>query len=194
MATAEKKAETYDGSTPLPNYRHELFCLRYLIHSDGKKAYIEAGYSEKGAAVSAHRLLTDANYEGVQRRIRHLRDQRIKASLKSSTEVLKEVEKIAFSDPTNVVTWNESGMCFVKSSDKIHPDHSAAIESIEVTEKGAGGDESDGSMVIKTKVKHHNKLKALELLGKEHGLFKEKVEHSGNVSHTIEVVDYGNTD
>jgi phage terminase small subunit len=189
MATAEQ-AETYDGSTPLGNARHETFAHEYVIDNNGTQAYIRAGYSEKGANVSAHKLLTDAN---VWARVAYLRDERLKKSRRSAAEIIKELENVAFSNVSDTMTWNESGACFVKNSDELPRDVSAAIESIQVEEKTIGK-ESDESMILKTKVKLHPKLPALIQLGKEHGLFKDKVEHSGSVAHTIEVVDYGTKD
>lgn len=186
---ATKQAETYDCSTPLPNPRQELFSNEYLIDANGQRAYISAGYKPKGAHVAAHRMLNSVNFKHVQDRIAYLQEQKNKKARKTAEDIERELERIAFSDVTNTVEWNESGMVFVKSSEEISPEHSAAIESIEVTER-AVGKESDGSMVLKTKVKHHNKLKAIELLGKQRGMFMDKVEHSGSVAHTVEVVNY----
>jgi phage terminase small subunit len=174
MATATKQAETYDGSTPLPNAKHEQFCHEYPTDFNLTQAYIRAGYSKNGARQSANKLLTNAD---IRARLAYLRAERTKQATKTADDIERELEKLAFSDVTNVVTWNESGMCFVKSSDEIDPEHSAAIESIQVEEK-AIGKEGDGGMVLKTKVKQHSKLKALELLGKHKGMFVEKVEHS----------------
>lgn len=184
MATATKQAETYDGSIPLDNAQHELFCHQYLIDCNGAQAYIRAGYSDKGARQSASKLLTNAY---ISARLTYLIDERKKAATKTADDIERELEKLAFSDITNTVEWNESGMCFVKSSEEISAEHSAAIESIQVEEK-AIGKEGDGGMVLKTKVKHHSKLKALELLGKQKGMFSDKLDISGDV--TVEIVNY----
>jgi phage terminase small subunit len=188
MATAEQ-AETYDGSTPLGNARHETFAHEYVTDSNGAQAAERAGYSPKGARQQASTLLTNPN---VWARVAYLRDERLKKSRRSAAEIIKELENVAFSNVSDTMTWNESGACFVKNSDDLPRDVSAAIESIQVEEK-AIGKESDESMILKTKVKLHPKLPALLALGKEHGLFRDKVDHqhSGSVAHTVEVVNYG---
>jgi phage terminase small subunit len=187
MATAEKQAETYDGSTPLANARHETFAHEYIIDHNGTRAAIQAGFAEKGAHVRGSQLLSNGK---VWARVAYLRDERLAKSRRSAAEIIKELENIGFSDVSNILTWNESGACFIKNSDELPREVSAAIESIQVEEKTIGK-ESDESMILKTKVKLHPKVPALLKLGMEHGLFKEKVEHSGNVAHTIEVMDYG---
>jgi phage terminase small subunit len=186
MATAQK-AETYDGSTPLKNTRHEIFCNEYVIDGNATQAYLRTGYKTKSADVNGPRLLGNAR---IWARVAYLRDERLSKSRRSAAEIIKELENIGFSNLADVLEWNESGACFIKNSDDLPREVSAAIESIQVEEKTIGK-ESDESMILKTKVKLHPKLPALIKLGMEHGLFKEKVEHSGNVSHTIEVVDYG---
>jgi phage terminase small subunit len=187
MATAEKQAETYDGSTPLKNARHETFAHEYVIDSNATQAAIKAKFSKKGAYQRGYELLRKSD---VWARVAYLRDERLAKSRRSAAEIIKELENIGFSNVSDVLEWNESGACFIKNSDELPREVSAAIESIQVEEKTIGK-ESDESMILKTKVKLHPKLPALLKLGMEHGLFKEKVEHSGSVAHTIEVVDYG---
>jgi phage terminase small subunit len=188
MATAQK-AETYDGSTPLKNARHETFAHEYIsTENNGAQAALNAGYAANGARQRAYHLLTN---DYIWTRIKYLRDKRLEKSRRSAAEIIKELENIAFSNIADSVRWDpDTGMTYVKGSDELPREVSAAIESIQVTERASGG-KSDESMVLSTKVKLHPKLPALIKLGMEHGLFKEKVEHSGSVAHTIEVVDYG---
>lgn len=184
----EKTATSYDGSTPLKNARHETFAHEYIIDQNATQAAIRAKYSPNGAYQRGYELLRNSE---VWARVAYLRDERLKRSRRSAAEIIKELEKIAFSDISKVVSWDpDTGMTYLKGSDEIDPEISGAIESIQVEEKTIGK-EGDTSMVLKTKVKLHPKLPALLALGKEHGLFKDKVEHSGSVAHVIEVVDYG---
>ena len=187
MATAIEQAETYDGSTPLPNARHETFAHEYVIDSNGTQAAIKAGFAEKGAHVRGSQLLSNGK---VWARVAYLRDERLSKSRRSAAEIIKELENIGFSNVSDVFSWDENGTCFIKNSDELPREVSAAIESIQVEEKSVGK-EGDAGLILKTKVKLHPKLPALIKLGLEHDLFKEKVELSGNVAHTIEVMNYG---
>jgi phage terminase small subunit len=177
MSPATKQKEAYDGSTPLENARHEAFCHEYLIDSDGQRAYIAAGYSEKGAGQSAYRLLNHADFEDLQVRLAYLQAELNASRRKTAEDIIQELEYVGFSRVTDYTSWNESGMAFHKNSEDLPPGVAAAIESVQVEEK-AIGKEGDESMVLKTKVKQHNKLKALELLMKNKAMLTEKVEHS----------------
>jgi phage terminase small subunit len=121
----------------------------------------------------------------IQSKLEQLLANSNKRAEKTADDIRRELERVAFSDVKRVVSWNESGMAFLHDSDNIQDDDSAAIETIQATEEaiGTGADiETDpkkkkerARFVLKTKVKMHNKLKALELLGKEHGMFKDQV-------------------
>ena len=197
MTTATKEAETYDGSTPLPNARHETFAHEYIsTESNGAQAALNAGYAENGARQRAYHLLTN---DYIWTRIKYLRNERLSRSRRSAAEIIKELENIGFSNVADLMEWNESGACFIKNSNELPREVSAAIESIQVEEaeiimgKGTEGEKRVTKDVLKTKVKLHPKLPALIKLGIQHGLFIEKVELSGNVAHTIEVVNYGDS-
>lgn len=53
--------------------KRRVFIEEYLIDFNGTQAAIRAGYSDKGARVTAHRLLTNANVqEAIEKRINEL--------------------------------------------------------------------------------------------------------------------------
>ena len=56
----------------LANQRHELFCQGIAQGKSATQAYIDAGYSKKGADVSASRLLGNAS---VMLRVEELREK-----------------------------------------------------------------------------------------------------------------------
>ncbi len=45
------------------NPKQKRFCDEYLVDLNATQAYIRAGYSKKGAEVSAHKLLRNTNIE-----------------------------------------------------------------------------------------------------------------------------------
>ncbi len=167
--------------SPKHRRQHKQFCLEYIVDFNGRQAAIRAGYSKKGAAQTAFRLLT---YVHIQARISELTYERQQRARKNGDDVLRELEHIGFSRLTNIITFNESGAAFVKNSDEIADDDVAAIESIQVTEDsismgtvGEGeGKKELSKMVLKTKVKLHPKIPALKELAKHHGVCQSALE------------------
>lgn len=72
--------------------KRRAFCHEYIIDHNGTQAAIRAGYSDKGAAVTASRLLMDTNvieYLGTLEEIKH------QDYILSAEDVLLGVSKIA---------------------------------------------------------------------------------------------------
>lgn len=88
--------------------------------------------------------------------------------------ILAEMAKIAFANAADVAKWGPDGVD-VKSSEDLTPD---ALGSVAEVSASGGGPESPTIV----KIKQYDKMKALQMLGKEIGLFSEKVEHKGQVA------------
>ena len=68
-----KEIDSYDGSMPLRNLRHERFAQEYVANGgNASEAYRASGYTPKLAEKKASRLLTD---DRVKLRIRYLRKE-----------------------------------------------------------------------------------------------------------------------
>lgn len=153
-----------------------LFVKAYLADPNATKAAIAAGYSEKTA--------TSIGSE-------NLRKPHIKAALelgfKEITEgydvtaerIIKELARIAFVNMKDLATWTESGVSF-KPSSGLDEDTTAAIVEVSETVTQHGGT---------LRIKQHDKVKALEMLGKYRSLFTERHEHSGPGGKPIETRD-----
>lgn len=75
------------------NHRREAFCQHYVTNGfNATQAYISAGYSPKGAGVSAHLLLKDTS---VTRRIATLMSPGLKANKINLENVLAQISAIA---------------------------------------------------------------------------------------------------
>lgn len=81
--------------------------------------------------------------------------------------VLEELARIAFSNHTDVISWNEDGVA-VKNSADLTEDAKSAIAEITEIETKSGK---------KVKIKMADKRAALETLAKHLGLLTEKHEH-----------------
>lgn len=159
--------------------KQKRFADEYLIDLNATRAY-KAAYTtckkDEAAAVNGSKLLRNTNVaDYVSKRMKD-REQRTEIT---QDMVLQELAKIGFADITDFVTI-EDQIVRVNSTDDIPPDKIGAIAGIK---DGANGIE----------VKLNDKGKALELIGRHLGMFKDKTEVSGDLGLNI-VVDYGDSD
>jgi phage terminase small subunit len=158
--------------------KRKRFVDEWLIDFNGTQAAIRAGYSEKTAAATAARLLRNVNIQNeIARRQRDLQ----KRAEVTQDRVVKELARVAFADASDYVcvetlTYeNEDGtvspvqIVSPKDTDTLSDDQRAAIAGIK---QGANGIE----------IKLHDKIKALELLGRHIGMFNDKLDIKATVT------------
>jgi phage terminase small subunit len=169
------------------NPKQARFVQEYLVDLNATQAAIRAGYSAKTAPAQAARLLTKVNVQ-----LAVTEGQQALAAKTGITQerVLEELAIIAFSDIKNYLDVDQdTGAIRAKSfDDATMPENaSRAVQSMTETrvikEVKGTKDAADTEMILSANAtfKMHDKLKALELLGKHLGMFKERVEHSGSV-------------
>jgi len=149
--------------------KQKIFADEYLIDLNATRAY-KLAYpkvkNDESAAAAGARLLRNVKVEQyIQKRMR----DREKRTEITQDMVLKELVKIGFANVTDYVTIEDKGILRVvqvKSTDEIPEDKLGAIAGIK---EGANGIE----------VKLNDKGKALELIGRHLGMFKDKLEVSG---------------
>ena len=154
--------------------KQKRFCEEYLIDLNATQAAIRAGYSPKTAgAIGAE------NLEKPQ--IRACIDKALAEQSKrtgvTADRVVRELAKVAFVNSQDVVNYDDA---------TVRPDatrdDTAAVASVRVktipTKDGPG---------VEREVKMHDKLKALELLGKRLRLFTDNVNLSGE--GVVQIVD-----
>ena len=160
------------------------FCEEYLIDLNATRAY-KVAYpnckKDDSARVNSSRLLTNAN---IQEYISEKVKEREKRTEVTQDMVIQELSRIAFLDIRKL--YNESGG--LKNIQDIDEETIKAISSLETLEEYDGYGEDKEQIGNTQKVKWLDKLKALELLGKHLGMFKEKVDvnHSGNLKNPFE--------
>ena len=145
--------------------KQKRFVEEYLIDLNATQAAIRAGYSPLTARDIGCENLTKPN---IQEAIDKAIAERSRRTGVNADRVVRELAKIAFVNAGEVVDFDTAILM-----DKISEDDMAAIQSIKVKTFGEDG--------VEREVKLADKLKALELLGKHLGLFKDKVELDGNV-------------
>lgn len=171
----------------LKNAKHEWFCQEYLIDLNGYKAALRAKYSEKTARVQASQLLTKLN---IQERIAELQAKRSERTHISQDKVLNELALIGFSDLQNYVeVVEDTGAIRAKSFKEMAEGESRALKRIKedrVIKEDAKGDKV--TVYDKVVFELHDKLRALELIGKHLGMFVERVEHSGSETKPLRLM------
>ena len=146
----------------------ERFCKEYLVDHNATQAAIRAGYSKNTAKEIASENLSKLN---IQERIAQLTKPITKKLELTAEKVLTEISHLAFS---NIKPFIDEGGNIVPIH-KLKDSDAAAISSLDVDEITAGMGKAKVSIGTSKKMKFHNKLKALELLGSHLSLFKSEV-------------------
>lgn len=143
--------------------KQKRFVEEYLIDLNATQAAIRAGYSPDTAKSIGSENLTKPD---IQARIAKAMAERSKRTGVNADRVVTELAKIAFVNASDVIDADTATL----RSDAA-PEDTAAIQSVKVKTFGEDG--------LEREIKMADKLKALELLGKHLGMFKDKVELSG---------------
>lgn len=163
------------------NAKQRRFVDEYLIDLNATQAAIRAGYSTKRADAIGYENLRKPEIQAV---ITERMDDRSKRTEITQDRVLQELAKLGFADIRKAVKWGDgiavahpdSGEMVVSngialiSSDSIDDDTAASISEVSQTAQGL-------------KIKMHDKRAALVDIGRHLGMFKDKIEHSGEIKN-----------
>lgn len=170
------------------NKRQQRFCDEYLIDLNATQAAIRAGYSEKYAHTNASKLLQNTT---IKEYIEKRQQDRIERTEITQDDVIKELSLIAFANATDYSKVVEKplmvqidGKMIQALDDNGKPIMYKTVENALTDELSE--EQQRALSVIKLGktglvVQPHDKVKALELLGKHLGLFTDKVEMSGKL-------------
>lgn len=143
--------------------KQQRFVEEYMVDLNATQAAIRAGYSRNTAhSIGAENLIKPEIQEAIQ-------DQKKKLSEKTSItaeRILKEYEKIAFSDVRNVLTVDGG----LRDASEWDDDTAGAVASVKSMEVHSPEGEKIGT---NREVKMYDKLRALEALGKHIGIFEK---------------------
>lgn len=145
--------------------KQKRFVEEYLIDLNATQAAIRAGYSPDTAKSIGSENLTKPD---IQARIAKAMAERSRRTGVNADRVIMELAKIAFVNASDVI---DADTATVKAD--ALPEDTAAIQSVKVKTFGEDG--------LEREIKMADKLKALELLGKHLGMFKDKVVLSGSL-------------
>ncbi len=172
------------------NERHEFFVREYVRDFNATQAYIRAGFSARGhaAEVNAGRLLRKAE---VKAAIARRWGAGLQAADLSIERVMREIARIALLDIRRL--YDENGD--IRPLHTLGDDEAAAISSIESTTsrslEAASSENPDDVKTIERvlkKLKVHDKLSALTLAMRHHGMLNDSVKISGSVETAVRYV------
>nr|DAY91428.1 MAG TPA: Terminase small subunit [Caudoviricetes sp.] len=152
--------------------KQKKFVEEYLIDLNATQAAIRAGYSTESAKEIGCENLTKPN---VKVEIDKAIAERSRRTGINQDRVLRELAKIAFVNPGDVINLNQAT---VKSDAK--EEDLAAIASVKIKNIPT----EDGE-ITEREIKLCDKLKALDLLGKHLGIYDKKDAEDKNLTITI---------
>jgi len=164
--------------------KQKRFIDEYLIDLNATQAAIRSGYSEKTAEAIGFENLRKPKIEAEVRRRMKDREKRTEVT---QDRVLKELAKIAFSDIKDFLEFktaetkigeNDDGDPIIDYQTIINLKDSADVDGSLISEVQL----KDGTL----KFKLHDKMAALDKIGKHLGMFTDKVEVKGNINNPFE--------
>jgi phage terminase small subunit len=162
----------------LSSSKWELFAQGLAQGLSASEAYQRAGYKRHDG--NAGRL---SKNEEVKARVDEILSAAAKNTGITAERVLSELAKIAFADIRKAVKWGNGVVIRDGETGEEHVVNDVALIASDVIDDGTAAAISE---VSKTKdgikLKMHDKQRALELLGKNLGILKEKIEHTGEIT------------
>lgn len=152
--------------------KQQLFVEEYLIDLNATQAAIRAGYSTQTA-----RQMGDENLSkpDIKNSIEKALAERSKRTGVNADRIIRELAKLAFINPTDVINMDEATI-----KGDANRDDTAAISSVKVKTIPT----EDGN-ITEREVKTYDKIKALELLGKHIGMFSDRLKVEGAIPIVI---------
>ncbi len=150
----------------LKNARHERFAQEFAKGVTLGDAYEKAGYRRH--AQNPHRLMKN---EQVSARVAEIQGRGAERAAATVERIVQEIENLSFANITDVVEIKGKRV-IVKNTADLPREVTSAIAAIKKTKAGI-------------EVRFHDKSRALEMLGRHRGLFRENI----NLNVTVSLLD-----
>lgn len=156
--------------------KHNRFIEEYLIDLNATQAAIRAGYSPKTAGVQGAKLL---KIPKIAHAIAKAEAERSKRTGINQDRVVMELAKVAFADVSRALNTRTGEIM-----DNAPPEDLAAIQQVKIKQM-----EGDKGSSYECEIKLSDKTRALELLGKHLGMWKDKMDVNVNLPVVISGTD-----
>ena len=154
--------------------KQELFCIEYLKDLNAKQAAIRAGYSENRAGEIGYQLLHKTTINEYISNKLNKRNDKIEIS---AERVIAELARVAFINPQKF--FDENGK--LKKITDLDENTARTLAGFEIS---VGENKEGVSYENVKKIKHLDKVRALELLAKYFKLLTERFETTVTVQQT----------
>lgn len=145
------------------NPKQLAFCKEYLKDFNATKAAIRSGYSEDTARQIGSQLLSKLNIQSQIQAFADVINERVDNEIE---RIILELQIVAFGSLRDVADWNANGL-YVKDSEALDARSAKLVSEVK---------EHRGEKGTSISIKLHDKMKALEMLGRYHKIFTDKVE------------------
>ncbi len=149
------------------------FVEEYLVDLNAADAARRAGYSKRTARQKGYGLLQMPEIQEAVTAAMQARSERTEIT---ADQVLEELAKIGFANAGDFFEWGPDGI-EVKSKADLTPAQQAVVAEVSETKTKDGGT---------VKVKLHDKVGALEKIGRHLGMFTDNFKLSGGLGITHE--------
>lgn len=158
MPKKSKKPDIVEGLSD----KQLAFCREYLKDFNATQAAIRAGYSQKATRQIASELLAKPD---IQNQIQEFASQINEKTGNDIEKIILRLQLFAFGSLRDVADWDANGL-YLKDSETLGE---KAVLISEITET-----RNDKGTTLKVKL--HDPVKCLELLGRYHKIFTDKIE------------------
>lgn len=172
-------SESSEPEAPKLTDKQRMFVEQYLQCWNATEAAKRAGYSPDTAYSIGQRLLKEVE-------ISALIKARLNEAAMSADEVLRRLADVARGNIGAFM--DDEGYFDLTDEEAINKRYLLKRSKIK---KRVGGPEDDQWTETETELELHDPVRALELIGKHHKLFTDKVEHSGPNEGPIKHEDVG---
>ena len=149
--------------------QHKLFCENYIINFNATEAAKKAGFSEKTARSQASRLLSRVD---IQEYISELVQKRSKRAKVSADDVINELAAIAFCDTSEFYCDITGELLQPHELEGNARKAVNSFKSLKTQKFSKDGEQKGRTVETIDEYKRHDKMKALELLGKHLGIYE----------------------
>ena len=153
--------------------KQRRFVAEYLLDLNAAAAARRAGYSAKTAEAIGHENLRKPQIAEEIHRQQRTMQEKLQVTKES---VLEELAAIAQANATDFVTINANGLLNIKPTSQVPKEKLSAISCIKYTANGI-------------EIKLHDKVRALELLGKYLGLFETGKATETGTTNLLELIN-----